>query len=64
MTEALRTSLGQWQTNDESRLLAHELALALTGADLAKGHDVVIPQFLGHPDSSSSSLSTYSRRSV
>jgi len=45
--DTLRVSLGQWETHEESRLLARELALALIGAHLAAGHDVVIPQYLG-----------------
>lgn len=45
--DVLRTMLGQWEQDDESRLIARNLAVALTGAHLAAGHDVVIPQHLG-----------------
>jgi predicted kinase len=41
--DAIRTQLGGWQTRDESRLIARELAIALIRAHLAAGHDIVVP---------------------
>ena len=46
----LRVSLGGWVKHEESKLLARRLALALAGAHLVAGHDVVVPQFLGRTD--------------
>lgn len=46
----LRVSLGGWVQHEESKLLARGLALALAGAHLVAGHDVVVPQFLGRTD--------------
>jgi predicted kinase len=45
--DALRASLGRWSERDESRLVARELALDLAGAHLGRGHDVVVPQYVG-----------------
>lgn len=47
--DAVRTMLGQWEDDPGSRLIARDLAVVLTGAHLATGHDVVIPQHLGRP---------------
>jgi predicted kinase len=48
--DAIRTQLGGWQTHEESRLIARDLAVALVRAHLAAGHDVVVPQYLGRPE--------------
>ena len=46
----LRTHLGQWAEQEESRVIARRLALALAEAHLASGHDVVAPQYVGRID--------------
>jgi predicted kinase len=43
----LRTRLGQWKAHDESKVVARGLALALIRTQLAAGHDVIVPQYLG-----------------
>jgi predicted kinase len=48
--DLLRTHLGGWQEHDESKAVARGLALALTRAHLAAGHDVVVPQYVGRPE--------------
>jgi predicted kinase len=48
--DAIRTQLGQWAQVEESRLVARDLAVALARAHLTKGHDVVVPQYLGRPE--------------
>jgi hypothetical protein len=48
--DALRVTLGRWQDHDESKLLARGLALALAETHLRAGHDVIVPQYLGHTD--------------
>lgn len=48
--DLLRAHLGGWQSNDESKLVARELAIDLARAHLARGHDVVVPQFIGRPE--------------
>jgi predicted kinase len=45
--DELRRHLGQWQTVEESRLVARGLAVSLTHAHLHAGHDVIIPQYIG-----------------
>ena len=46
--DRIRALLGRWQDRPlDAGLLARDLALAMTRAHLAAGHDVVIPQFLG-----------------
>jgi predicted kinase len=45
--DGIRTSLGQWQEVERSRLVARDLATAMTDAHLRAGHDVVVPQYLG-----------------
>jgi len=45
--DELRRHLGAWETHDESKALARELALALIAEHLGRGHDVVIAQFVG-----------------
>jgi predicted kinase len=45
--DGLRMQLGQWERQEESRVLARTLALALPEAHLSSGHDVVIPQYVG-----------------
>ena len=46
----LRTRLGGWAADDGSRPLARDLAVDLIGAHLARGYDVVVPQYLGRPE--------------
>jgi predicted kinase len=48
--DLLRTHLGGWQEHDESKVIARDLAIALTRAHLAGGHDVVVPQYVGRPE--------------
>jgi predicted kinase len=48
--DSIRTRLGQWVELDESKLVARDLALALTRAQLLNGHDVIVPQYLGRPE--------------
>jgi predicted kinase len=45
--DELRRHLGQWETDDASKAVARDLALALVTDHLARGYDVVVPQFLG-----------------
>lgn len=45
--DAVRTSMGQWETHDESMLLARRVAVAMAEAQLREGHDVIIPQLNG-----------------
>ena len=45
--DELRRRLGQWRDVEESKVVARDLAVALTRAHLRTGHDVVIPQYLG-----------------
>jgi predicted kinase len=48
--DGLRTQLGGWSGDDGSRTLARELAVDLITGHLARGHDVVVPQYLGRPE--------------
>lgn len=45
--DALRVSLGGWESSDESKLVARDLAVTLVESHLSRGHDVVVPQYLG-----------------
>jgi predicted kinase len=45
--DELRRHLGGWETNDASKVAARDLAVALVRDHLARGHDVVVPQYLG-----------------
>jgi predicted kinase len=45
--DEIRRRLGQWRTVEESKLVARDLAVAITRAHLRTGHDVVIPQYVG-----------------
>jgi predicted kinase len=45
--DLLRQQLGQWETDDASKPLARELAVALVVDHLGRGHDVVVPQYFG-----------------
>lgn len=45
--DGLRMAMGGWVEQEESKLQARVLALALARAHLAAGHDVVVPQYLG-----------------
>lgn len=43
--------LGRWQDDPRATgLAARRLALAMAGAQLAAGRDVIVPQFLGRPE--------------
>lgn len=46
----LRTRLGGWSVDVGSRLVARELAVDLIAGHLRRGHDVVVPQYLGRPE--------------
>jgi predicted kinase len=48
--DTLRTQLGGWSRDDASRQLARELAVDLIDGHLRRGHDVVVPQYLGRPE--------------
>jgi predicted kinase len=48
--DSIRTRLGQWAKFDKSKLVARDLALALTRAHLPNGYDVIVPQYLGRPE--------------
>jgi len=43
----LRRHLGRWETIEESKTTARDLAVALAAAHLGRGFDVVIPQYVG-----------------
>jgi predicted kinase len=45
--DELRRRLGQWETTDESKAVARDLAAALASEHLRRGHDVVVPQYVG-----------------
>ena len=42
--DALRTWLGQWETEESSKGVAREIAYAMASAHLERGLDVVLPQ--------------------
>lgn len=44
--DAIRCSMGDWATHDESKGLARTLAVAMAGVHLSAGHDVVVPQLV------------------
>ncbi len=44
--DVIRTSLGQWERVEESKLQARKLATAMARVHLADGHDVVVPQLV------------------
>jgi predicted kinase len=46
----LRTRLGGWATDEESKQLARDLAADLVAAHLRRGYDVIVPQYLGRPE--------------
>jgi predicted kinase len=46
----LRTRLGSWSRDESTRQLARELAVDLITGHLRRGHDVVVPQYLGRPE--------------
>ena len=48
--DELRRRLGQWRSIGESKVVARDLAVALTRTHLRSGHDVVIPQYFGRRD--------------
>jgi predicted kinase len=43
----LRRKLGQWESTEESKQIARDLAVALVRVHLGAGHDVIVPQYLG-----------------
>ena len=46
----IRSHLGRWAVTDESKLVARDLTIALARDHLLRGHDVVVPQYLGRPE--------------
>jgi predicted kinase len=48
--DLLRTQLGGWRDDDDSKGVARDLGIALAAAHLAAGHDVIVPQYIGRPD--------------
>ncbi len=46
----LRTAIGGWAEQRETRLHARALAVAMAGTHLRAGHDVVVPQYLGRSE--------------
>jgi predicted kinase len=48
--DSIRTSMGAWETHEESKLLARLVAIEMARAHLWSGHDVVVPQLLGRPE--------------
>ena len=48
--DELRRRLGGWEDVDASKAVARDLAVALAGAHLAGGRDVVVPQYVGGPE--------------
>ena len=47
---ALRTSIDGWRDDDNSRLVARQMAIEAADRHLRSGTDVVIPQYLGSGD--------------
>jgi predicted kinase len=45
--DELRRRLGQWETTEASKAVARDLAVALAADHLRRGHDVVVPQYVG-----------------
>jgi predicted kinase len=45
--DELRTHLGRWEETDSSKSVARLLAAALVREHLGRGHDVVMPQYVG-----------------
>ena len=48
--DAIRCSIGHWETHDESKHLARALATEVARLHLRSGHDVVVPQLLARLD--------------
>ena len=48
--DEIRTHLGQWTEIEESKVVARDLAIAMARDHLVRGHDVVVPQYLGRPE--------------
>jgi predicted kinase len=46
----IRSHLGRWTELDESKLVARDLAIALARDHLARGYDVIVPQYLARPE--------------
>ena len=44
--DSIRTSMGAWETHDDSKRLARLAAVEMARAHLRSGHDVVVPQLL------------------
>ena len=45
--DSIRLRLGAWAEYDESKSVARDLAVALVGEHLQRGHSVIVPQFIG-----------------
>ena len=48
--DSIRTSMGAWETHDESKLLARHIAVEMARTHLRGGHDVIVPQLLARPE--------------
>lgn len=48
--DELRTRLGGWRFDPETKLRARGLAIAMIENHLAAGHDVIVPQFIGRSE--------------
>lgn len=48
--DAIRQQLGRWDTVEESKVVARDLAVTLARAHLERGHDVVVAQYIGRPE--------------
>jgi predicted kinase len=49
-TDDIRRHLGGWRERDESKVVARDLAIAMTRDHLERGHDVIVPQYLASPE--------------
>lgn len=48
--DRIRTWIGGWRHDHESKLAARRLGLAMIDTHLSAGHDVIVPQFLARTD--------------
>jgi len=48
--DSIRTSMGGWQSHEESKVLARRIGVEVAREHLRQGHDVVVPQLLGRLD--------------
>lgn len=46
----IRSHLGRWNEVEESKVVARDLAIAMARDHLARGHDVIVPQYLARPE--------------